>query len=212
MLKKLRPKLILTSIITLFPMTIGLFFWNRLPAEIVTSWNVNGVPNGTSSKLFAVFGLPFFLLAVHLICIFATSADPKNSNISNKLMDLILWICPACSIFTGCTIYGEALGIDMQIEHITPILVGLIFICVGNYLPKCQPNYTVGIKIPWTMNSAENWRRTHRFAGPVWMIGGILVILLSFIGFGMASIAILLIISLVPSGYSYWYYRTYEAK
>lgn len=212
MLKNMRSKLILTSFVIILPVLIGLIFWKRLPDELVTHWDANGVPNGWSSKPFAVLGLPLFILAMHWICAIATAADPKAKNHSGKLMDLVLWICPAVSLFCGVAIYGEAFGIDMQVELIASIFVGLVFVVIGNYLPKCQHNYTVGIKLPWTLSSTENWNRTHRFAGPVWIMAGLAMILLAPFNMMFVLVAVLIAVSLLPALYSYWYYKIYECK
>ena len=101
MIKKNLKTMIITSIIILAPIVVGLILWDKLPAELATHFAENGEPNGWSSKEFAVFGMPLFLLAVHWFCAFFTGVDPKKENISNKMMTLVLWICPVVAIF-GC--------------------------------------------------------------------------------------------------------------
>ena len=122
------------------------------------------------------------------------------------------WVCPVVAIFCMFSIYAEALGYPVSVDRFASILVGLVFVFIGNYLPKCKHNYTVGIKIPWTLNSEENWNRTHRFAGPIWVICGILFMALTFIGYAELSVVIILIAVLVPMIYSYMYYRKHELK
>ena len=84
-----------------------------------------------------------------------------------------------------------------------PILLGLIFIAIGNYLPKCKQNYTIGIKIPWTLASEENWNRTHRFAGWVWVGGGVVMLLSGFLGIFWLTLVPAIIMAAVPLIYSY---------
>lgn len=212
MLKKQKFKLILTSVIILIPILAGLLLWNQLPDQMVTHWNVKGEPDGWSSKLFAVVGLPLFLFAVHWVCILGTKADPKYANHPPKLMSLVYWICPIVSLFCMGSIYTEALGYSIPINDIGGIFVGVTFIFIGNYIPKCQQNYTMGIKIPWTLNSEENWNRTHRFAGPLWMICGIMFMVLTFIGYPILSVAVIFVAVLAPMIYSYVYYKKHECK
>lgn len=212
MLKKQKIKLILTSVIILIPILVGLLLWDQLPDQMVTHWNVKGEPDGWSSKFFAVVGLPVFLLAVHWLCIIGTKVDPKSANHPVKIMALVYWICPAVSFFCMGSVYTEALGYKVPMNHVGSIFVGIIFIIIGNYLPKCQHNYTVGIKIPWTLNSEENWNRTHRFAGPIWVISGILFIVLTFIGYPTLTVALILVATFVPIIYSYLFYKKYECK
>lgn len=210
MIKTHKTQIILTSIITLLPILIGLILWNQLPDQLVTHWDGNGVPNGYSSKLFAVLGLPIFLLAVHWICIFATSADPKNKTLNIKLIAIVLWICPITSLFCAMAVYAEALGFSLRVELCAQIFVGTLFIILGNYLPKCEQNYTVGIKLPWTMSSTENWNRTHRFAGPIWVLGGAVMIISIFWNFLIVTLLVTFVVILIPVIYSYWYYKKYE--
>ena len=85
-------------------------------------------------------------------------------------------------------------------------MLGLLFLIIGNYLPKARQNYTIGIKIPWTLANEENWNRTHRLAGYLWMICGILMIFNCLTRFVPAIwlFGILLIMVLVPCIYSFW--------
>ena len=210
MIKKNKRTLVAGSIVILLSILLGLFLWDRLPDQMVTHWGFDGTPNGWSSKTFAVFGLPLFLLVIHWICTIATSADPKNKNLNQKMMKLIFWICPIVSVFCSVSIYAEALGLDFNIEMIGAVFTSVVFIVIGNYLPKCQQNYTVGIKLPWTLHSTENWNRTHRFAGPVWIICGILMFFSLFMKSEALMLTVILVAVLLPTLYSYFYYVKHE--
>lgn len=204
---------LVTSIIILLPILVGLSFWKELPGQMVTHWGADGQPDGWSSKAFAVFGLPLLILAFHIICTFATTTDPKNQSIfSGKILKLVFWICPAVSLFCGFVTYSEALGTSVPIDTLSHLFCGVMFIAVGNYLPKCPQNHTIGIKVPWTLNSTENWNRTHRFAGPIWVICGIAMIATSTFFPFVIFLPIILVMAFLPMVYSYWYYRKYEMK
>lgn len=210
MLKKYRGLLIVTSFIILIPMLIGFGLWNQLPDQIPTHWNMQGEIDGYSSKLFAIVVLPLILVGVQWLCTLGTLADPKNKNIADKLWKLVLWICPVISLVLGYITYGTVLGMQIDINMIMPIFMGLLFMIIGNYLPKCQQSYTVGIKIPWTLNSEENWNKTHRFAGPCWMIAGFLSAVLGMLGLMVPMLICLIVMVFVPVIYSYMYYVKYE--
>ena len=207
MLKKNMMTLITTSLIILLPIAAGLILWNKLPHELPTHWNASGEIDGYSSKPFAVFALPLILLAIHLVCTFATMADPKRKNINGKIFTLVLWICPILSILCGGMTYSVALDINIDVSMIIIIFIGLLFVVLGNYLPKCRHNYTMGIKLPWTLANEENWNRTHRFAGPLWVVGGIITIVMSFIKNMWIFFAIVMLITIIPGIYSYILYR-----
>ena len=206
MMKANKKTLIITSIVTILPVLIGIICWNRLPDVMATHFGFNNEANGFSSKAFAVFGLPLILLAVLWVGAFVTAHDPKRQNISPKMFSLMLWIAPVISLVAATTIYPVNLGYELDIAFFSELLVGLMFIIIGNYLPKARQNYTIGIKIPWTLANEENWNRTHRLAGYLWMICGILMILISLTRFVPAEwlIGIFLIMVLVPCIYSFW--------
>ena len=93
------------------------------------------------------------------------------------------------------------------------IIMGLMLLVVGNYLPKCRQNYTVGIKVPWTLASEENWDATHRLAGKLWVAGGVVILLLAiqpWIPAFPMSLVIMLAVTFVPMIYSFVYYIKME--
>lgn len=211
MIKKNLKTLILTSVITLLPILAGLLLWNKLPDEIATHFNAQGIADGFSSKAFSVFGLPLFLLAVHWVCTVITSTDPKKQNIGGKPLKLVFWICPLISVLVSGIIYASALEIELNIIIIMSAFFGILFIIIGNYMPKCKPNYSIGIKIPWTLNSEDNWIYTHRLAGKLWVIGGVIILLTSFLNQYWIFLAITVIMVIIPIICSYLYHRKHTA-
>ena len=207
MIKKNLKLLILTSILTLLPVLAGVVLWNQLPEQMPTHWNAAGEVEGWSSKPFAVFGLPLILVAAQWLCVLATTTDPKRQNHSEKIYHLVFWLVPVLSIVLHAVTYLTVLGVGVRIEMVMPIFMGLLFVIIGNYLPKCKQSYTIGIKIPWTLNNEENWNKTHRLAGWVWVIGGIAIMLTGFFGGFVAFFVITLVMVLVPAIYSYLLHR-----
>ena len=109
-------------------------------------------------------------------------------------------------------VYATALGVAFSVDLLMPLMLGAMFILIGNYMPKCKQNYSVGIKVPWALNSEENWNKTHRFAGKLWVGGGILMLLLSFLGSFALFMAITLLMAFAPMVYSYLYFRKHEKE
>ncbi len=210
MIKKNKSTLILTSIIILIPILVGLLIWSELPDRIPTHWNVDGEIDGWSSKAFTVFALPGILMALHWVCVLASAADPSSKNYHPKMLRLVLWICPVISLLMGALVYSAALGFDLSVEIIMPLLVGMMFIIVGNLLPKCRQSYTMGIKLPWTLDNEENWNMTHRFGGKVWVTGGVFTMATAFMSNFWMLLIILVIMVAAPTLYSYLYYRKHK--
>lgn len=207
MIKKNWKTLIICSIITILPIFIGLILWNQLPEQIPTHWNAAGEVDGWSSKPFAIFGLPLVMLGAQWLCVLGTLADPKKTNHPDKVLHLVFWIIPVLSVVLNAVTIAAALGKEVRMELFMPILVGLILTIVGNYMPKCKQNYTIGIKIPWTLNSEENWNRTHRFAGWLWTFSGVCIMATGFFGGVWIFFAIVFLMVFAPIVYSFLLYR-----
>ena len=133
-------------------------------------------------------------------------SDPKRANVNNKLLHFVFWICPVVSIFVGTFLYTYALGFEINMSKGIMCGLGILFIIIGNYLPKCKQNYTVGIKIAWRFNDEENWNRTHRMAGFLWVICGIIFALNAFVMIEWLNVVVLVVMTLVPFLYSYILY------
>lgn len=210
MIKKYKKTLILTSLVLLIPVLVGLLLWDRLPDPMPSHWNIEGEVDAWSSKAFVVFGLPALMIALQWVCIFASMADPKFQNYNPKMFKLAFWICPAIGLLLCCMVYPAALGYSVPIETLMPLFLGALFIVIGNWLPKCQQTYTMGIKLPWTLDNEENWNATHRFGGKVWFFGGLLTMLTAFWGSFWLLMAILAAMVILPTIYSYLYYRKHQ--
>lgn len=210
MIKNNIKKMLLTTLVILLPIAVGIVLWNKLPETVATHWGFGGVANGFSSKLFAVFGLPLFLAAIHWLCAWATGLDPKAKEHNPKMVNLVLWICPCISILGSLVIYWNALGKKMNIDLIMMIAMGLMFIIIGNYLPKCKQSYTLGIKLPWTLKSEENWNKTHRLGGKLWVVCGVVLVVAAILPAEIIPyiiIPVLVTAALVPTVYSYLLYK-----
>ena len=213
MLKRNKELLIVTSVLILLPMLIGLLLWSKLPEELPIHWNANGEADGWSGKAFTVFAVPAILLGLQWLGVLATVTDPKHKVQSRKTIRLVLWIVPVISMMLGFFVYGAALGVDFKMKLVAPLLVGVLYVVVGNYLPKCKQSYTIGIKLPWTLDNEENWSRTHRMAGKLWVAGGFVTILSAFTPVvHIIFVVVLLIMVLAPTLYSYALYRKQNKK
>ncbi len=206
MLKANKKTLIITSIVTLLPILIGLLIWDRLPETMAVHFGTDNMANGYSSKAFAVFGIPLICLAVLWGGALVISHDPRKQNITPKMFTLGLWIAPIISLVVAATMYSINLGYIINSAYVGELFVGVLLIVIGNYMPKARQNYTMGIKLPWTLANEENWNRTHRFAGYLWMISGIVMVVLTLCKALQPGwmIAIFAAIVIIPFIYSFW--------
>ncbi len=217
MIKKYLPTIIITALLTLLPIALGLILWNRLPDPMPTHFDAAGEANGYMSKAVAVFALPAAMLLVHILCTVMTLIDPKRRNIDGKPFLMVLWICPVMSILVSGFMYAYALGMKVNITTGMFIAIGIMLIILGNYLPKCGQNYSIGIKVPWALNDEANWQATHRFGGKVYVVAGVATVILAF--FVTASpvlfwvyFAVDMVACAAPAVYSYVYYLRHGKK
>ena len=152
-----------------------------------------------------VYIIVLFIIATGIICSF------KNHGIfkANKIFSIIISIVPVCSLICGVCIYGNALGYKVNVENIMPVFVGVIILVLGFILPKCKQNYTVGIKLPWTLHDEENWDKTHKLAGKLWIYGGIIMTIAGLFNLTFLFMAIIFALVIIPTGYSYWLYSSF---
>ena len=193
MIAKYQKELIVSSIVILLPAFVSLWV-----PELPSLWL-----------------LCLSLLAGQWLCFLISAADPGNRGRNEKPLRLVLWIMPILSLLCAGLFYALSAGISLSVGRITTLCLGLMFAAIGNYLPKCRRNYTIGIKVTWALASDENWNATHRFAGRVWVIGGVAVMLAALLPEGWNVFAAVLgavVISVIPTVYSYRYYKGQLAR
>lgn len=215
MLKKNKLKIAISSTIVLLPILFGIIMWNNLPDIMTTHWGADGNADGFAGKVFAVFGLPFILLALHFVCLFFTLFDKKQREQNPKALGMIFWIIPVISLFVNGIMYRAAFGKEFDLGLFIPTLLGVMFIFIGNYLPKVKQNRTLGIKLFWTLNNEENWNKTHRFGGKVWVVGGIILLLSIFLPLKAVVWIVVCVIStmvIIPIVYSYRIYKQHQKE
>ena len=203
---------ILSTVVCLIPIIVGIILYSRLPAQIPIHWDADGNVNGTAGKFVGVIVLPGILVLVNAAMPFILSMDPRYQNIGEKLKIVLQWLIPLVSVICSGATLTAALGMNLPVQVIAPMFVGLIVLILGNYLPQTQQNYSVGLKFPWTLHSAANWDATHRIAGIIWIICGLLMIATSLIP-GLKWIFFLCLIAIIaiPFVYSYVFYRREKA-
>ena len=180
-------KLILSSLVTLLPALVG------------RAWISVG------------------LLAAHWLVLLIVFSDRRNrENQSRKAVGMIFWVMPFVSLLTG----GAAVMIEQGVSSagalssLMALGFGLLFILLGNYMPKFRQNSFMGIRVKWTLENEANWNATHRFGGKVWVAGGFACLagaLLPADAMGMLFPAVLLVIVALPIAYSYHYSKKQPA-
>lgn len=154
---------------------------------------------------------PFLFLVLHWAALFFTFRDNKERDQGKKAMGMVFFLVPMLSLLTASAFCLSRSDRSQWIPTIMSLGFGVLFVVVGNYLPKVRRNTTLGIKVPWAIQDEENWNATHRFGGRVWVICGFLCILCGLMPGGEVATLIflgaILFAAAAPCLYSYLYYR-----
>lgn len=191
---------------------VGIAVYPRLPDMVPSHWNISGQVDGYMSKTAHIVFLPTMVLGIYLLLSIAPVIDPKPESYEKfrsvyEVFRIIL-VLIFSTLYIATTLY--ALGVHISIGKLMMLIMGLMFVFLGNYMGKIRHNYTFGIKTPWTLANEEVWNKTHRISGPLWVAAGFVWILSLFlkeeIGFflGMGSIFAVTIFGFV---YSYLLFR-----
>ena len=209
-----KKQMIITSIVCVLPMIIGAIIYSKLPKQMPIHFNYSGNADNYAPKAFVCFALPLIMLFAILFFHVFINNDFKYNGGGSVVATISKWTIPVVSVivFALCSIYGLGYNLSSTKYIIGAVVIVIIF--SGNYLPKCRQNYTVGIKLPWTLNDINNWNKTHRMAGVLWIICGILFAISAFLGrVGEVSIIILIIVMVcVPTAYSFLLYKNKRHK
>ena len=186
---------------TLLPALIGLVLWSTNPQTVFP---------------LAVLFTPVLLALTLALCLHLTEKLEKDREKNKKVNSIVIWIIPVLSNVTFWISYAIMVRhMDLPIMRIMAWLLAAMYLVLGNYMPKCRPNNTIGIRVKWTFSSEENWNATHRLAGPSYMICGFLMIPVSFLPekAAMPLLLILLLLgNIIPLVYSCIFYKKQQRQ
>ncbi|MGR3775680.1 SdpI family protein [Bacillus paramycoides] len=187
------------------------YAWPNLPDTMTIHWGTEGA-NGFASKFNAMLLTLGIMIFIYILLTVTPKIDPKKKNYDkfSKSYTIMNYSVLVVLFLVNMLVIGVGLGYEIPMNSTPYIIVGLLFIVMGNYLPQCKPNYFVGIKTPWTLSNEEVWRKTHRFSGKVFVILGVIMILSIFAPAAWKSFLIVgIIIGTVglTTGYSYVAYK-----
>ena len=210
--------LVTTNLLLLLPLVAGLILWNQIPDRVPIHFDIHGHPDGWGEKAFAIIGFPLMMLVIQLmtqgIIVSAMKSDKRTKGLNSKIIEVPLWVISAVLMVAEGAVLFAAMGKSVEgvVGIVLPMLLGAMFVAIGNYLPKCKQNNIVGIRIPWTLADEDNWVYTHRLGGWSWTIGGLLMMLFAFLKWIVGLIVVFVLMNLIPIVASYLYSRRKRAK
>lgn len=177
-------------------------------AEVPVHWGINGEPDRFGSKWEALLTLPVITLLVNVLLAVVPFFEPREGNLARSATAYnATWIGTnilMAVIYAGTVLVG--LGVPVPIDRVIILMVGALFMVLGNYLGKIRSNFFMGIRTPWTLSSERSWNRTHRLGGKLFLgLGMALMVTGALFGGGASAMALVLGGSLGISGYLVYY-------
>ncbi|MFH1522193.1 MAG: SdpI family protein [Patescibacteria group bacterium] len=200
---------ILPIVLILLAVVVSFYFYSNFPERVPIHWNIAGQPDNWGSRTMAAFLFPGIMIGMYFLFLFLPYMDPKKERyqqfrkVYHVFKGILLFFMVAIYFISSL----NALGYNISVELWVPVLVGMLFIILGNYMGKIKPNWFMGIRTPWTLSSEDVWNKTHRFGGKMFILGGVLMSLMYFIPVSLRMWLfgiILAIILLGTVGYSYF--------
>lgn len=207
-LKKEWPSFVLLA----YPFLLTLLAWDRLPDHIPIHWNLEGEADSFAGKGHEVFFMPLINVGVWLLLFMLPRIDPRRHHYLRhpKAFRTIRLAIVFVLVVLNCISLYIAIGYNIDMVTVLYYLLLLLFLVLGNSIVSIPSNYFIGIRTPWTLDNENVWRRTHRFAGRLWV-----ALALLFIAAGLALpvtshvllLAFLALAVCIPVVYSYLLYR-----
>ena len=199
--------------IVLAPFIYLAFIWKNLPDSVPIHWDIEGDIDryGDKSELILI---PILLpLLIYVIFTIVPLIDPKGKiqQMGNKYFMLKTAMTVFMSILASIIIYAVK-NESLYNPNYIILLIGILLMILGNYFKTLRANYFIGIRTPWTLENQTVWKETHKLAGKIWFIGGLVIIVSSLLLDKEANfklfIGIIIVISLIPVIYSFFKFRS----
>ncbi|WP_377519811.1 SdpI family protein [Priestia megaterium] len=198
--------------ITLLTLVAWVIALPHLPATMPIHWGANGEADGFATKINAMILTVGIMVLIYFVIAFVPRIDPRKENYKyfSKTYNIVLNAVLLLFFFVNMSTILQGLGYNVPMSYIAPIMAGIIFIIIGNYLQRVRSNYFMGIRTPWTLSNETVWKKTHRLSGKLFFIGGLLILISAFLPDGYKSVimwgSIVLCVA-VPYLYSYLAYK-----
>ncbi len=162
--------------------TIAGFFAVPLGQDLPIHWGISGQPdNFAPAPLALVFPAGMMVAVLALLFVLRRAQLQKDFESGRFVIDAAVSSIAAMALVLCTATILIGLGVTLDMPRVVSLLVTGMFVVIGNVLPKTKPNWVAGIRLPWTLRDAENWRVTHRWTGRTMVVSGL-------IGFAVAAV------------------------
>jgi len=202
-------------IFAIAPLILVAFMYNRLPDQIPTNWSFNGeISYGSKTTLWWLSGVA---PALALLLMLLPRIDPRKKNYEKfrGLYDGFALFMMIFMLGLVALVISESLNPGkFSVEFVIVTACGLLFVFIGNMMPKVKSNFFVGVKTPWALSNSEVWNKTHRLAGYLFFFGGLLTFVISFFlreyALFITLMVIVTVMVIVPTVMSYVWFKKFN--
>ena len=184
---------------------VSFLLYPHLTDRLPTHWNLHGQVDETMTKTNGLLILLGINLGLYVLLLAVPYLDPKKK--MEQFQNTYGWIRLSVHVFMVLVFVATlaySLGYKIPMDRIIPALVSILIIILGNFMGKMRPNYFVGIRTPWTLESPAVWQKTHRISGPIWVAAGLLGLVGSLLG-GSWAFGLLFFPLMLAAAFSIWY-------
>src|SRR5690349_2785084 len=205
-----------SAIVLAAQVAVGLYgLWVVGPdAQVPVHWGVDGTPNGWASALVGFSIMP--LITAGIVALFAAipRIEPRRRNLERSA-NAYRTTATAVVVFLGvaqAVVVFASLGDDLPMNALIGFGIGLLFIVMGNVMSTVRSNFMFGVRTPWTLTSDLSWDRTNRMVGRLFVIAGISLVALTFLGNAELVVWVMVawIVIILVGGFAYSY-RVWKA-
>ena len=181
-----RPMILVSVVVIGVMLAASAWAWTQLPADALVPihWGANGQPDDWADKTVGLFLMPLIASGVALLLAVIPRFEPRRTNLARSSKAYgATWI--GVMLLLGglhLVAISVAMGSELDLTRIVMTGTGVLFVVIGNYLPKVRPNYMMGIRTPWTLASDVAWVKTHRVGGRLFVIEGLALAGLGLLG------------------------------
>ena len=177
--KKNKKTLILSVIICLLPMVLGIAFYSKLPEQMPIHFTIGDVPDNYAPKNFALFGIPLIMAIVQAICLIGVNikANKLKNDEKPKILKIMEWFIPIVTVLIYIIMIEVPLGSTVYVGKSIFLILGILFMIIGNYLPKMS--YEIGKATFHPMPKSEkSFRKMSKIMGYSFIVMGIVLLIM----------------------------------
>lgn len=207
--------LIVSTVFVAIAVGVAVWLWPHLPARVPSHWDASGQPDGYAPRFWAVAMWPMLILGLAMLTVALPRISPKRFEMESfaGIYAALMLAIQGVMLVLGIAAMLAGAGHSVPMATVAPLAIGVLLMVLGNYMGKLRRNFFMGIRTPWTLASEAVWERTHRLAGWVYMLAGAAMVVLGLAGAMSGwTLAVVVVVLLIPHVCSYFIYRRLEGR